>query len=115
MPEPSLGLISAAGGTQTLPRSIGASHTMSIFSSPNLITSQRAYSMGIVSKIVVKDRLIDAALRQVTYLSSLRPELIAACKFAVNIGGSLPLHQGLRAETRTALRLMKTEKNDVAC
>ena len=113
MPEARLGLIAAAGGTQTLPRSIGPSNTIDIFSSPKLITSRQAYSMGIVSSVVVKNRLIDAAKAQAAYLSKLRPELIAACKFAVNTGCSLPLDQGLRAETHTALRLMKIEKNNV--
>ena len=109
MPETRLGLIAAAGGTQVLPRSIGPSNTISIFSSPNPITSQQAHSMGIVSKVVAKKRLMDSARTQATYLSTLRPELIAACKFAVNTGCSLPLDQGLLSETRSAMRLMKTE------
>lgn len=109
MPEVRLGLIAAAGGTQTLPRSIGPSNTISIFSSPNPITSQQAHSMGIVSKVVAKKRLMDCARAQATYLSNLKPELIAACKFAVNTGCSLPLDQGLLVETRSAMRVMKTE------
>jgi enoyl-CoA hydratase/carnithine racemase len=109
MPEARLGLIAAAGGTQTLPRSVGPSKAISIFSSPDSITSQQAHSMGIVSKVVSIKRLMDSARDQATYLSNLRPELIAACKFAVNRGCSLPLNQGLLAETRSALRLMKTQ------
>jgi enoyl-CoA hydratase/carnithine racemase len=56
-----LGLTSAAGGAWFLTRAIGASAAAELTLTGDTIDAQRALELGIVSRVVAHDRLLDAA------------------------------------------------------
>ena len=52
MPEVSLGMIPAAGGTQTLPRFLGIPNALDLLLTRRRINAAEALEMGLVSKVV---------------------------------------------------------------
>lgn len=52
LPEPSLGLIPAAGGTQTVPRTVNLGHAFELLLTGKTISSNVAHGMGLVSRVV---------------------------------------------------------------
>lgn len=61
LPEVNVGLLPGAGGTQRLPRLIGAAQALTMIQSGSTVTATRAAELGIVDSIVDGD-LLDAAL-----------------------------------------------------
>ena len=105
MPETHLGLIPAAGGTQTLPRILGPSKALHILLTGQPITAQQALNHGLISRLTTPDRLEEEALTLARRLASLDPPAVAALKQSINLGADLPLPQALKLESRLALKL----------
>jgi len=61
LPEAGLGIIPAAGGTQTLPRIIGRAKALELLLTNRWIDSKEAWELGLVNKIVKNNELIAAA------------------------------------------------------
>jgi enoyl-CoA hydratase/carnithine racemase len=61
MPEVALGMIPAAGGTQTLPRTVGISRTLELLFTGKWIDSTEAYRIGLADKVVPREDLLDHA------------------------------------------------------
>ena len=106
MPEASLGLVPAAGGTQTIPRTIGLGHTLEMLLANRRVGSQEAKRIGLVHKVVPKGSMLRESERLAQALSSRRPEALTAVKTAVLEGMDLPLDQGLELEDRLAAQLI---------
>ena len=62
LPEVKLGLLPGAGGTQRLPRLIGATAALDLIISGNPVDARRAASLGLVDRVVEGDDLREAAL-----------------------------------------------------
>ncbi len=61
-PEVKLGILPGWGGTQRTTRIVGASNTIEIACSGDMIDGRAAYDMGLVSDLVPHDRLTEAAI-----------------------------------------------------
>ena len=61
LPEVKLGLLPGAGGTQRLPRLIGAEPAL-VMLGGEPVTAERAVGIGLVDRLVVAERLSDAAV-----------------------------------------------------
>ena len=107
MPEASLGLIPAAGGTQTLPRVLGPSKALHLLLTGQPITAQEALDHGLVTQLTPPVRLKQDALALARRLASLDPQAVKALKRAVNRGSEISLLQALQLETRLALKLAR--------
>ena len=105
MPEAHLGLIPAAGGTQTLPRILGPSKALHLLLTGQRLTAQQALDSGLISRLTSPDSL-DAESKALAHrLASLNPQAVATLKTALNQGSDIPLPQALQLETRLALKL----------
>ena len=62
LPEVKLGLLPGAGGTQRLPRLIGAEAALEMMLGGEPVTAERAVEIGLVDRLVVAERLSDAAV-----------------------------------------------------
>ena len=62
LPEVKLGLLPGAGGTQRLPRLVGATAALDLISSGNPVDARRAASLGLVDRVVEGDDLREAAI-----------------------------------------------------
>ncbi|HET8634101.1 MAG TPA: fatty acid oxidation complex subunit alpha FadJ [Gemmatimonadales bacterium] len=73
LPEIQLGIIPAAGGTQRLPRLIGARAALDIILAGKSEAAARAFRRGMVDELVPPSILLDAALRAADRLVMLGP------------------------------------------
>ena len=61
LPESKVGLLPGGGGTQRLPRMIGAQAALPLILQGQALTPEKAARQGIVNKVVPADRLVDEA------------------------------------------------------
>ena len=61
-PEVGLGITPGFGGTQRMPRICGTAHAMELILTADTINAQQALEIGLVSKVVAPDALMDTAL-----------------------------------------------------
>ncbi len=73
LPEIQLGIIPGAGGTQRLPRLIGARAALDIILAGKSEPAARAFRLGMVDELVPQSILLDAALRAAERLIMLGP------------------------------------------
>lgn len=102
MPEPGLGIIPAAGGTQTIPRTIGRARALELLLTGRRIDAEEARRSGLVSRVVPRERLLPLANEMAREIASYSPRAIRAAKLAVTRGQDLPLYQGLAMERTLA-------------
>ena len=102
MPEVALGMIPAAGGTQTLRRVIGASRALEMILSNRRIGAEEARRIGLAHKVVPADTLMREAEEAAQRLAALSPGALALAKRAIMDGMDMPLAAGLELERRLA-------------
>ena len=102
MPEVRLGMIPAAGGTQTLLRNAGPAATLDLLLTGRRFDAAEALRMGLITRVVPADRLLEAALQAAEQLAAVDGNLLAAAKTALWRGLDLGLAEGLQLETRLA-------------
>ena len=107
MPEAALGMVPAAGGSQTLPRTIGMSASMQMLLANEAVPARRALELGLVHNVVPRDSLTATAFAAAERLASIPPEAIAAVKRAIHQGMDGSLEAGLRLEQRLAARMLR--------
>ncbi|MCJ2877397.1 enoyl-CoA hydratase/isomerase family protein [Rhizobium pusense] len=73
LPEVTLGLMPGAGGTQRLPRLIGAETALSLMTSGKSISADAALELGLVDEIAALDSLVPAAIALANRLSPRQP------------------------------------------
>ena len=104
LPEVSLGILPAAGGTQTLPRILGLSGALDMLLTGRRLSAQEAFDRGMVSQVVPRDKLLSTAGELAQTIASFDPRVVRNAKQAVLRGMDLTLEQGLDLEWRLAAR-----------
>lgn len=102
LPEVGLGIIPAAGGTQTLPRTVGKAKALEMLLTNRWIDAQEALRIGLVNKVVTKGKLIEVVEEMAQTIASYNPVAVRNAKQAVIRGLELPLAEGLDLEKRLA-------------
>lgn len=82
LPEVKLGLLPGAGGTQRLPRLVGAQKALEMIVGGNPVKAKEALSLGLVDKMVSGD-LLDGALAYTRQLLADNAPLRKLCDLAV--------------------------------
>ncbi len=108
-PEINLGVIPGIGGTQRLTRALGKAKSMEMHLTGRLIDAQEAERMGLVSRIVPADQLMEDAMQTARLIASKSLPSLMAAKEAVNRAQELALREGLLFERRLFLSLFATE------
>lgn len=103
MPEASLGLIPAAGGTQTLPRTLGAPRALQALLGGERIPASRAVAFGLAHRVVPRERLLEEARETARRLAELPAQPVRAVKRALRRGMEMPLERALETELRLAV------------
>lgn len=96
LPEARVGMMPAAGGTQRLPRLIGASRALELMLTGARIDAQRAYEIGLVN--VVAEDWLGAAVDMARRISTSSPVAAQLCKEVTWSGLNASLEAGLRME-----------------
>lgn len=105
LPEVGLGIIPAAGGTQTLPRTVGRARALEMLLTTRWISGEEAYRIGLVNQVVSKAKLLHTAEKMAKKIASFNPRAVRNAKKAVMRGLDLTLTQGLDLEKRLASQL----------
>lgn len=97
-PEITLGTIPGIGGTQRLTRAIGKSKAMDLCLTGRMMDAAEAERSGLVSRVVVADKLMDEALAMAEKIAGMSQPVAAMAKSAVNRALETPLTEGLKVE-----------------
>ena len=100
LPETSLGYIPTAGGSQTLPRTIGRGLALDMILTAEPITAAQALDRGLVQRVVPRDQLDAEAEAMARRLLSMPQSTVRLAKRALVEGADLPLAVALRLEAR---------------
>jgi enoyl-CoA hydratase/carnithine racemase len=105
LPETGLGIIPAAGGSQTLPRTVGAAAALEMLLTGRWLTAPEALKVKLVNRVVPRPDLLPTAEKLARKIRSFDPLVVRYAKQAVVRGLDLPLAQGLTLEDGLARRL----------
>jgi len=111
LPEVGLGIIPAAGATQTLPRTIGRARALEMLLASRRIDAEEAYRIGLVNKVVPRDELLKTAEEMARKIASYNPIAVRNAKRAVMRGLDLTIAEGLNLEKLLALEVASLSGN----
>jgi len=100
LPEVGLGIIPAAGGTQTLPRVVGKADALDMLLTGRWVDAEEALRMRLVTRVVPANDLLAAAAELAAKIQGYNPDAVSRVKQAVTRGLDLTLAQGLELEAR---------------
>ncbi|CAM9799445.1 unnamed protein product [Pylaiella littoralis] len=111
--ETSLGIIPGAGGTQRLPRLIGASKAKELIFTARRLGAARALELGMVNTVVGAGQAEKEALSTAGEIATRGPLAVRAAKLAINEGLSLAdAERGMGVERRMYARVLGTQDRD---
>jgi enoyl-CoA hydratase/carnithine racemase len=105
LPETGLGYLPAAGGTQTLSRTVGLSHALHLILSAKPVSGREAFEMGFVQWVVPRAEVDAVAATLAARLRDRPLDAIRLTKRAIVDGLNLSLVQGLDLEARLRRRI----------
>lgn len=108
LPETRLGMLPAAGGTQSLTRAIGRTAALPFIATAQTIDARTAERLGILHAVV--DDVETYALGVARRLARIEPDVAAAARRALHGAGDLPLAAGLELEGRLARSILRTDQ-----
>jgi len=108
-PEIKLGIIPGAGGTQRLPRAVGKAKAMDMVLTARMIDAAEAERIGLVSRVVPADRLMDEALGTAAQICQLSLPSLMLAKECVKRAYEMPLAQGVSFERNAFRSLFGTQ------
>jgi enoyl-CoA hydratase len=108
-PEIKLGIIPGAGGTQRLPRAVGKSKAMDMVLTARMMDAAEAERVGLVSRVVAADKLLDEALAAAAVICGLSAPSVMMAKECVNRAFEGGLSEGVSFERRLFHSLFATE------
>ncbi len=94
-PEITLGLIPGFGGTQRLPRLVGAARALELNLTGNSISGEEAFEIGLVNRLAADHELLDSALAWARELTSRAPLAVEQIK---RVSADPDLDAGIEAE-----------------
>lgn len=103
------GFLPGGGGTQRLPRRISWSHAMYLICSGDLISADRAATLGLAFQLADDGKLHSAVQEFADNLARSSAEAIASAKALMRCAMQEPLDAGLQAEIASNLELMQSE------
>ena len=109
LPEVSLGMIPAAGGTQTLPRTIGRAKSLELLLTSRWIDAKEALAVGLVNQVVPRKDILSTAEGIAKKLSSRTAVAVKYAKEAIKRGADMSLSEGLELERQLSGIVLSTE------
>lgn len=109
LPEVTLGLLPGNGGTQRLPRLIGANKALEMVLTGETVGPEQALQMGLVNKLFPPEKLFEETEAYARKVASGASVAIGNIKRAVYQGIALSLHEALALERDLTEPLFHTE------
>ncbi|MGB9734985.1 MAG: enoyl-CoA hydratase/isomerase family protein [bacterium] len=108
-PEINLGIIPGFGGTQRLTRLVGRGMAMELVLTGDIISAQQAKEIGLVNRVVPKDKLMDEVKSLASKIASKSKTAIMMAKRAIDFGIETDLNTALEIERDAFAVLFSTE------
>jgi enoyl-CoA hydratase len=108
-PEIKIGVMPGAGGSQRLPRAIGKSKAMEMIMLGEPITAAEAERIGLVSRVVPDEVLVEDALGLAAEIAKRAPLAVRLAKESVNAAYEMSLTDGLAHERRLFYLLFSSQ------
>jgi enoyl-CoA hydratase/3-hydroxyacyl-CoA dehydrogenase len=105
-PEIKLGIIPGFGGTQRLPRLVGANKALEMNLVGDPILAEEAFELGLVNRVVDDHELFDTALQWARKLAQQAPLAVAHIK---RVSGASDLGSGIEAEKAAFAQVFDSE------
>jgi enoyl-CoA hydratase/3-hydroxyacyl-CoA dehydrogenase len=105
-PEIKLGIIPGFGGTQRLPRLVGANKALEMNLVGDPILAEEAFELGLVNRVVDDHELLDTALQWARKLAAQAP---LAARQIKRVSGTSDLDQGIDAEKNAFAQVFASE------
>lgn len=106
MPEVQLGMIPAAGGTQTLPRHSSVSSGVELLLTGRIFTAEEALKLKLITRIVPPHKLTETALNICQNLSRVPMNILSATKLALRESTDLEMGAAVSIGSRQYLRTL---------
>ncbi|WP_423917383.1 enoyl-CoA hydratase/isomerase family protein [Candidatus Poriferisodalis sp.] len=111
LPEVKLGMLPAAGGTQSLTAAIGPAAALPLVLSGRTVDAAEAHRLGIVCEVVPTDDLDSRTAELAGQLAGIERPVARALRRCLRAANDLPLGEGLAVERRSA-RLVAADSID---
>ena len=98
LPEVSVGVIPGGGGTQLLPRRVGAARAAELVFTARRVEAAEARELGLIDELVPQGRDRAEALAVAARIAANSPVGLRAAKRALRLGHGLDLRTGLEVE-----------------
>jgi len=105
LPEVTLGIIPAAGGSQTLPRTVRRSAALDMLLSGRWLKAEEALRIKLINRVLPRAQLLAEAEKLAEKIAGYDPAAVIAAKQAVTRGLDASLAEGLQIERRLGLTL----------
>jgi enoyl-CoA hydratase/carnithine racemase len=83
-PEAKIGLIPASGGCSRIVKQLGIMRAKELYLGGEILSADEAKALGLVTKVVPHDQLLDEAMTLALSLLTKAPLALAACKAVLN-------------------------------
>jgi enoyl-CoA hydratase len=107
--EVTLGIMPGAGGTQNLPRAVGARRAKEIMLTGRPFSVSEALEWGMVNRICAPDALLTDVLETAAVIAGNAPISTRQLKQSVNMGSNMDLRSGMMFEIEAYNRMVSTE------
>jgi len=111
LPEATLGLLPGNGGTQRLPRLVGATRALDLMITGRRLSPSEAHELGILDRLFPAEQLEEETLKYAESLAAGAARAIGAIKLAVHRGIDRPLEEGLGIERELVEPLFEGEES----
>jgi enoyl-CoA hydratase len=108
-PEVNLSIIPGAGGTQRLARLVGKGKATEMILTGEIIGAEEAHRVGLVTRVISCDELVDAVRETARSIMSKGPLAIRLAKLAIRTGFETDLKTGLVIERLAQAVLLTSE------
>ncbi|NBO18264.1 MAG: enoyl-CoA hydratase [Proteobacteria bacterium] len=107
--ETTLGIMPGMGGTQLLPRSIGAARARELIYMGKAFSAAEAHQWGLVNRLLPEAGLLESAIACARTIAGNAPLAVRAAKAAISEGQPAPLHEALQIELTHYNSLLATK------
>jgi enoyl-CoA hydratase/carnithine racemase len=109
LPEVRLAVTPGAGGTQRLPRVIGAARAKELILTGRVLTADQAERIGLVSRVVPSGQALAAADQIAAEIAARGPVAVREAKRLIDLATDVDLATGLAAELDASDRVFATD------
>lgn len=113
-PETGLGITPGFGGTQRLPRTVGASKAMELILTAKMIKADEALAIGLVDMVVPPESLMEEAMKLASAIAANAPFAVKASKKLIRGFTDTSLCAGLEGEAELFGGCFATEDQKMA-